>query len=194
MKQNTSGAENPFCAFSISKTKNSKLPDILMAGYAGLDGSIQITEEKKEELKTRYSENFLQKTLWLKQELISDKALFGGMPVYELGEGGIFQGLWDLASMLDVGIEIHQDQILVKQQTIEVANFFTIDPYQLRSKGCFLFISEDGYRMVHELEKKGIPAAVIGVATHSNDRVILSYGEQRFLEKRYTDALTQLKL
>ena len=123
---------------------------------------------------------------------VLDTSIFGDRTVLPLGEGGIFQGLWDLASMLDVGIEIHQDQILVKQQTIEVANYFSIDPYHLRSKGCYLFISEDGYRDVHELEKKGIPAALIGVATPDNDRVIISYGERRFLEKRYEDSLEQV--
>jgi hypothetical protein len=44
MKNTTNGAEDKFCAFSISK--QNKLPDILMAGYAGLDGSIVITEKK----------------------------------------------------------------------------------------------------------------------------------------------------
>lgn len=190
MKNTTNGAENKFCAFSISK--QNKLPDILMAGYAGLDGSIAITEKKWDELRRRLSENFLQKTLWLKEELIQDSQVFGDRPVLPLGKGGIFQGLWDLASALDVGIEIHQDQILVKQQTIEVANFFSIDPYQLRSEGCFLLISEDGYRDVHDLQKQGIPAALIGVATSDNDRVIISYGERRYLEKRYKDSLDQV--
>ena len=37
-----------------------------------------------------------------------------------------------------------------------------------------------------------IPAAIIGVTTNGNDRVVVNGEEKRFLEKRYQDALLQI--
>ena len=42
--------------------------------------------------------------------------------------------------------------------------------------------AEDGYGLVKALEGEGIPAAVIGKSTDSNDRVIWNEDERRFLE------------
>ena len=42
------------------------------------------------------------------------------------------------------------------------------------------------------MQKMEIPAAIIGVTTNGNDRVVVNGEEKRFLEKRYQDALLQI--
>ena len=72
---------------------------------------------------------------------------------------------------------------------MEITEFFDINPYKLLSGGCLLIAAEDGPGICRELEKAGIPARIIGVATDSNDRVLVHEGERRFLETAQADEI-----
>ena len=85
--------------------------------------------------------------------------------MHDVTEGGIFGALWEMAEASGVGLEIDLKKIPVRQETIEVCEFFGINPYQLISSGCMLMAAEDGNLLVRELEKAGIPATIIGKAT-----------------------------
>ena len=70
----------------------------------------------------------------------------------------------------------------MKQETIEICEFFEINPYDLLSGGCLLMAADNGYDLARILEGTGIPAAVIGKTTGSHDRVVINEEERRFLE------------
>ncbi|MCI5621145.1 MAG: AIR synthase-related protein, partial [Lachnospiraceae bacterium] len=91
-----------------------------------------------------------------------------------------------------VGLEIDLKKIPIRQETVEVCEYFHINPYRLISSGCMLMAAADGNRLVMELKKAGIEAAVIGKATDSNDRVLINEDERRFLEQPQTDELYQV--
>jgi hydrogenase maturation factor len=61
------------------------------------------------------------------------------------------------------------------------------------SQGAMLLAAEDGNALVRALEREGIPAAVVGKATDSNDRILLCDGERRFLETTQTDELLRVE-
>ena len=109
--------------------------------------------------------------------------------MHDVTEGGIFGALWEIAEASGVGLEIDLKKIPLKQETVEICEFFGINPYELISSGSMLMAAEDGNGLVMELEKAGIPAVVIGKATDSNDRVLLNEDERRFLEPPKTDEL-----
>ncbi len=62
----------------------------------------------------------------------------------------------------------------------------------MMSSGSLLIGCGNGNRMVEELEKAGIAAAVIGRVTDSHDRVILNGEETRFLEPPGSDELYKI--
>lgn len=109
--------------------------------------------------------------------------------MHDVTEGGIFGALWELAESSGIGLEIDWKKIPVKQETIEVCEFFGINPYELISSGCMLMAAPDGNALTRELEKEGIHAVIIGKATEGNDRVLLNEEEKRFLEPPKTDEL-----
>ena len=113
----------------------------------------------------------------------------GVSAMHDVTEGGIFGALWEMAEASGVGLEIDIKKIPIRQETVEVCEFFGINPYQLISSGCMLMAAEDGNMLVRELEKAGIPATIIGKATEGNDRVLINADEQRFLEPPKTDEL-----
>ena len=113
----------------------------------------------------------------------------GVSAMHDVTEGGIFGALWEMAEASGVGLEIDLKKIPVRQETIEVCEFFGVNPYLLISSGSMLMAAEDGNHLVRELEKAGIKATIIGKATTGNDRVLLNEDERRFLEPPKTDEL-----
>ena len=117
----------------------------------------------------------------------------GASAMHDVSEGGIFGALWELAESAGVGLEIDLKKIPIRQETVEICEFFDLNPYKLLSGGCLLIATEDGNGLVMELEKADIPAVIIGKATDSNDRVLINEEERRFLETTQTDELISVK-
>lgn len=168
--------------------------DIVVTKWIGIEGTSIIAKEKEEQLLTRFSAPFIDKAKALDAyiSVLSEAAVAvvsGVSAMHDVTEGGIFGALWEMAEASGVGLEIDIKSIPIRQETVEICEFFDINPYQLISSGCMLMAAADGNHLVRELKKAGIPAAVIGKATEGNDRVLLNGEEKRFLEPPKTDEL-----
>ena len=168
--------------------------DILVTKWIGIEGTFIIAKEKEKELLTRFSAPFVEnaKKLDVYLSVLSEAAVAvrsGVSAMHDVTEGGIFGALWEMAEASGVGLEIDLKKIPVRQETIEICEFFGINPYELISSGSMLMAAADGNLLVNELKKAGIPAAIIGKATAGNDRVLLNEDERRFLEPPKTDEL-----
>ena len=82
----------------------------------------------------------------------------GVRAMHDVTAGGIFGALWELAEASGVGLDITLKKIPIRQETVEICEFFDINPYQLASGGSLLMAAEDGNRLVMDLAKEGIPA------------------------------------
>ena len=168
--------------------------DIVVTKWIGIEGTSILAKEKEEQLKTRFSVPFIEKAKAMDVYLsvLSEAAVAvrsGVSAMHDVTEGGIFGALWEMAEASGVGLEIDLKKIPIRQETVEICEFFAINPYQLISSGCMLMATKDGNHLVRELEKAGILATVIGKATQGNDRVLLNEEERRFLEPPKTDEL-----
>ena len=168
--------------------------DIIITKWIGLEGTSIIAKEKEAELLTRYPDDLVETARNFDKYLsvVPEAAVAvksGVSAMHDVTEGGIFGALWEMAESSGVGLTIDLKKIPVRQETIEVCEFFGINPYELISSGSMLMASQDGNQLVQDLEKAGIPAVVVGKATAGNDRVLLNGEEQRFLEPPKTDEL-----
>ena len=168
--------------------------DIVVSKWIGIEGTVILAKERERELLGRYATTFIDRSKDLDAyiSVLSEAAVAarsGVSAMHDITEGGIFGALWEMAEASGVGLEIDLKKIPVRQETIEVCEFFGINPYQLISSGCMLMAAEDGNLLVRELEKAGIPATIIGKATAGNDRVLLNEEERRFLEPPKADEL-----
>ena len=109
--------------------------------------------------------------------------------MHDVTEGGIFGALWEMAEASEVGLEIDLKEIPVKQETIEICEYFLLNPYCLISSGSLLMAGDNGYEVVRELKKAGIHGAVIGKAVKGRDRVVINDNERRNLEPPKSDEL-----
>ena len=168
--------------------------DIVVTKWIGLEGTTILSKEKEAELKEHFPEEFVDTAISFEQYLsvipeaaVAVKSGVGAM--HDVTEGGIFGALWEMAEASDVGLEIDLKKIPIRQETIEVCEYFDVNPYGLISSGSMLMAAEDGEELVDRLARAGIPASVVGKAVAGNDRVILRDGERRFLEPPKTDEL-----
>lgn len=168
--------------------------DILASKWIGLEGTSIIAKEKETELLQRYplelvrtAQEFDRYLSVLPEAAVAVRS--GVSAMHDVTEGGVFGALWEMAESSGVGLEIDLKKIPIRQETVEVCEYFNINPYELISSGCMLMASSDGNALMRELDKAGIHAAVIGKAVAGNDRVLLNEDERRFLEPPKADEL-----
>jgi len=79
-------------------------------------------------------------------------------------EGGVAGGIHEMADAANLGVKIFEDKIPIAQETLEICNFFHIDPLQLISSGALLISANPHYAeiIVEELCTHGVQAAIIG--------------------------------
>lgn len=167
---------------------------VVMTKWMGLEGTAVLAQEREAELLERYPFSIttaakgFEKYLPVLPEAAT--ALKSGVTaMHDMRNGGVFGGLYELAGRLGVGLSIDLKKIPVKQETIEICEFFDLNPYGLLSGGSLLIVAEDGDGMVKALQEAGIPAAVIGRTTDNNDKVLHNGEEIRFLEPARPDEI-----
>lgn len=170
--------------------------DIVLTKWAGIEGTAILAKEKEQELLTRFPPGFIRRAKEFDKmiSVLPEAAVAvknGVSAMHDVTEGGIFGALWEMGEASGVGLLIDLKKIPLKQETVEICEFFGINPYGLISSGAMLMASFDGNRLVMELNRAGIAAQVIGKATEGNDRVLINGEERRFLEPPKVDELYQ---
>jgi len=77
----------------------------------------------------------------------------------------------------------------IRQETVELCEYYHLNPYQMTSAGSVLMITEHGERLARALSEGGARASVLGVTTAGNARVVTSGEESRFLDRPAPDEL-----
>ena len=168
--------------------------DIVISKWIGLEGTVRLARERREELCTRYPAHMIDEAAGYDKYLsvIPEAATAmksGVCGMHDVSRGGVFGALWELAQRAGVGLEIDLKKIPVKQETIEICEFFELNPYELLSGGCLIMTAEDGEGLAAALERENIPAVVVGRTTNGNDRVIYNEDEKRYLDRPKTDQI-----
>lgn len=171
--------------------------DVVLTKWAGLEGTYLIARNKEKELRERFSAEYIEEAKGFDRYLSiipeAATAMESGVgTMHNVSEGGIFGALWEMAERSGVGLEIELKKIPIRQETVEICNYFDINPYALLSSGCLLMTADNGYELAESLHKEGISAAVIGRTTDSNDRLIINEEEKRFLTPAQQDEYFKL--
>jgi len=168
--------------------------EIVMTKWAGLEGTAIIAESKEDELQTKYNPSFIDgaKRMIDYISVVPEAKIakeFGVTSMHDVTEGGIFGALWEIGSASKVGLEVELKKITLKQETVEICEFYDLNPYKLISSGCLLIVTDRANQLVELLNEVGIEAAVIGHITKGNKRIIKNGDERRYLEPPKGDEL-----
>lgn len=174
--------------------------DIVMTKWTGLYGGAILASLKQEELITRYPESYVEtaagymKYTTLMPELMAIEAAVAENPdciyaAHDVSNGGVFGALWQILSACNCGGRFAIEAIPMKQEIIEVCEYFDINPYMMNGQGSLLLITDNGEAFVTIMQDAGIMANVIGKTTKTKERKIIIEEEERFLVPPKGDAL-----
>ena len=169
--------------------------DLVVAGYAGLAGTVKLAEAAKEELSRWFSDEYMEE--------IADAAPLcpvspefwrscGAAEWEPAGEGGILTAIWNLTGAYETGVEFYLRQIPMCQETVEVCERLELNPYRLYSQGCVLLTADNGGQLVRTLAEKNIPAQVIGRVNKGIAREMIVQEGRGFLERPQPDEITKV--
>ena len=169
------------CAGRYRACKKAIQPgfEIVMVGQTGCMGANLLLQRKQEELQKHFSKLYLTGvgvdthtySIAKVAKCIADADL-DVCYLHDASAGGIYGALWQLGVWMDKGFEISHAELPIRQETIEICEYFNINPYLLDATGCLLMVAKDGTSVVSFLQKMGIDASVIGVVTQKKDKMI----------------------
>ncbi len=185
--------------------------ELVVIGAVALRGTRLIAEREYAFLRNYFSKGFLFHCRILEEEygiqetpanregtadmesisLLALKA--GASALYIMGEGGVLSALWKMAEASQVGLAADLRRIPIRQETIEICEHFDLNPYYLRSEGALLAGVPRSDALVRELERIGVPWAVIGRTNHENSRILYSGVNVRYLDRPAADEIYKMK-
>ncbi|GAB6102039.1 AIR synthase family protein [Thermococcus atlanticus] len=180
-------------------TSNGARPGdaIILTKGAGIEGTAIIAGEKECELREAFGEDFVEraKAFLTRISVVKDALIAGEIGVHAMHdptEGGIANGLHEMAEAAGLGFKVYYEKIPIARETRKICEFYDLNPLALISSGALMIAAaqEKAARIVEALRENGINAAVIGEFLNSRDRrLIIRDGEERTLEQPPTDEL-----
>lgn len=166
--------------------------ELILTKWIALAGTAALAAAHEERLKARYPFTLIDRAKEFEKLMsVEEEARaithFDTAAMHDLSQGGIFGALWEMSERAGVGLEVDLKKIPVKQETIEICEYFDINPYYLYSAGALLVGTDRGDALVARLAGLGIPASVIGQVTDGNDRIIRNGEDVRFLDRPKQD-------
>ena len=170
--------------------------DLVAVGYAGARGGALIAQARKEELRARFSESFLNQAACRREVSLPEERGYwlslGAAEFEPVGEGGILHALWNLTGAYGLGMEFSLRAIPLRQETVEICEEYGLNPYRLYSGDCGVLAAENGGRLAELLQREGIAAAVIGRVREGTAVEILSQEGAGYLERPREDELKKI--
>ena len=168
--------------------------DIVVTKWIGLEATTILAKEREEELRKRFPAGIVDTAIGFDRFLsvVPESRIameHGVTAMHDITEGGVFGALWEMASGAGVGLEVDLKKIPIRQETVEICQYFDLNPYQIMSSGSMMIAADDGHELVRKLEKAGIHAAVVGRTNAGNDRILRNGEDVRYLDKPQPDEL-----
>ncbi len=206
----TSGLDRPIIVgFMIGESETGRVLSVqggrsgdrvLFTKMAGLEGTAILASDYSSRLRgvrpksMKKAKSFSREMSVVKEALKIAKSQ-GVHAIHDPTEGGVLNGLWELAEASQLGIEVRADQIKVASETQEICSVLGLDPLKLMSSGSLLVaVAPSAVETVkRNLSQMGVRVSDVGVLTpRSSGRNVLRGGNRTRLEAVPRDELYKL--
>ncbi|TMI18341.1 hydrogenase [Candidatus Bathyarchaeota archaeon] len=207
----TPGLDRPIISgFMVGETRGRVLSaedgrpgdSILLTKTVGLEGTAILARDKAALLKKKGVPEGLLKLARSYQEQISvvEEALLtaklkGVHALHDPTEGGVLNGLWEMAEASGLGIEVWAEKIPVAPATNVICLTLGLDPLKLMSSGTLLLAVEPSSRKAVQkaLQKTHVRLTEVGRLTSRNKgRVLVKHERRQSLRAVSQDELYKL--
>ncbi|WP_048146584.1 AIR synthase family protein [Pyrococcus abyssi] len=168
---------------------------IIMTKGAGIEGTSIIAHEREEELRGVFGRDFVERAKAFIEEIsIVREAMIArefATAMHDPTEGGIANGIHEMADINDLGFRIFAEKIIIRDETRKICDFYDLNPLALISSGALLIsVPRDHAKfLVERLLSYGISASIIGEFLAEKKRVIIENGIERPLKRPESDEL-----
>ena len=143
---------------------------LILTKSAGIEGTAILATDREEQLKKVLSPTVLEnaKGFYNQISVVKDALTAyktGGVhAMHDPTEGGILNGVHEMADAAGLGIRVFEDKITVEPETAKICRFYEIDPLQLISSGALLVATDPqaANKIVDRLCQEHIYADIIG--------------------------------
>ncbi len=206
----TSGLKRPIIAgFMVAETSRKRLlradrgeegDRILLTKTSGLEGTAILASRYRSRLRG-VPETVLENArgffsqMSIVNEALSIAGIRGVHAMHDPTEGGVLNGLWEMAESSDLGIEVSADKIPVALETREICAKLGLDPLRLMSSGSLLIAAgphEAPTIAARLLRMKVRVSDVARLKSRSAGRVVFRNGRKTILEAIFRDELYRI--
>jgi len=149
---------------------------VIMTKTVGLEGTAVLATDfayrlRKIGVRTLRRASSLRNLMSVVEDALIAVEVGGVTAMHDPTEGGLLQGVWELAEASKVGMVIHESKISILPETRQVCCAVRVDPLRLMSSGCLLITvnRRKSDQILRKLRKRGIPANVIGAVTRRSE-------------------------
>ncbi|MGA2680781.1 MAG: AIR synthase family protein [Candidatus Bathyarchaeia archaeon] len=154
---------------------------LILTKSAGIEGTAILASDREEQLKKVLSPQVLDsaKSFYSQISVVKDAMTAyraGGVhAMHDPTEGGILNGIHEMADAAGLGTRVFEEKITVEPETVKICRYYEIDPLQLISSGALLIAAEPDAagKIVDSLCQQRIYAEVIGEFNPSPHKRIL---------------------
>ena len=158
---------------------------IILTKTAGIEGTAILATDREEQLKKVFSQSLLDsaKQFYNHISVVKDALTAyrtGGVhAMHDPTEGGILNGIHEMADAANLGARILKEKITIEPETAKLCRFYEIDPLQLISSGALLIAAdpEAAPKIIENLAGEHIYADIIGEFTPNPNKRLLVHGD-----------------
>ena len=153
----TTGGARPGDAIALTKS-------------AGIEGTAVLAEDLSRILEGKIEASVIQtakqmgKRISVVPEAMKAVELGGVHSLHDPTEGGLLNGVWEMAEAAGVGVEIFESKIPIAPETKAVCEALNVDPLKLMGSGALLIVLEENKveKLLSSLSEIEVEASVIG--------------------------------
>jgi hydrogenase expression/formation protein HypE len=207
--ESTPGFANPIvvgCIMGLTEkgkyvtAAGSKAGDkLILTKSAGIEGTAILATDREAQLSKTFNSTLLDtaKDFYNQISVVKDALTAyktGGVhAMHDPTEGGILNGIHEMADAAGLGVRIVEEKITVEPETAKICRFYEIDPLQLISSGALLIAADAqaANNIVNNLCKEHVYADIIGEFTPNPNKRILVHRDDsaEMLPKPMSDHL-----
>jgi hydrogenase expression/formation protein HypE len=143
---------------------------LILTKSAGIEGTAILATDREEQLKKVFNSAILEsaKGFYSQISVVKDALAAyraGGVhAMHDPTEGGVLNGIHEMADAAGLGARVFEDKIMVEPETAKICRYYEIDPLQLIGSGALLIAAEPegADKIVEALAEQHIYADVIG--------------------------------
>lgn len=172
---------------------------IILTKTAGIEGTAILATDREEQLRKVFNQTLIDaaKGFYSQISVVKDALTAysaGGVhAMHDPTEGGILNGIHEMADAANLGVRVLQEKITVEPETAKICRYYEIDPLQLISSGALLIAADPAAspKIIEALAAEHIYADVIGEFTPNPNKRLLVHADDsaEMMERPTSDHL-----